>query len=155
MKKLVAVLVLVLFVAMPAVAGDKGKCAGSGEDCLAKMKTKLPHKAWLGIEYETNEKGRWVVEDVYKGSPAQKAGFEKGDVLLAINGVEYSKENKPALKEAYSKLEPGSQAKYVVERQGGKVKLAVTLGSVPKDVQAKWINEHMKNNHPDYQMASK
>ena len=155
MKKLVAVLVLVLFVAMPAMAGDKGKCAGSGEDCLAKMKTKIAHKAWLGIEYETNEKGRWVVEDVYKGSPAQKAGFEQGDVLLAINGVEYSKANKPALKEVYSKLEPGSQAKYVVERQGGKVKLGVTLGSVPKDVQAKWINEHMKNHHPDYQMASK
>jgi len=155
MKKLVAVLVLVLFVAMPAMAGDKGKCSGSGEDCLAKMKTKIAHKAWLGIEYETNEKGRWVVEAVHKSRPAHKAGLEKGDVLLAINGVEYAKENKPALKEAYSKLEPGSQAKYVVERQGGKVKLAVTLGSVPKDVQAKWINEHMKNNHPDYQMASK
>ena len=155
MKKLVAVLVLVLVVALPAMAGEKGKCAGSGEDCLKKMSQKMAHKAWLGIEYDTNEQGRWVVEDVYKGSPAQKAGFEQGDVLLAINGVEYSKENKPALKEAYSKLEPGSQAKYVVERQGGKVKLAVTLGSVPKEVQAKWINEHMKNYHPDYQMASK
>jgi hypothetical protein len=26
---------------------------------------------------------------------------------------------------------------------------------VPKEVQAKWINEHMKTQHPDYQMASK
>ena len=155
MKKLVAVLVLVLVVALPAMAGEKGKCAGSGEDCLKKMSQKMAHKAWLGIEYDTNEQGRWVVEDVYKGSPAQKAGFEQGDVLLAINGVEYSKGNKPALKEVYSKLEPGSQAKYVVERQGGKVKLAATLGSVPQEVQAKWINEHMKNHHPDYQMASK
>ena len=155
MKKLFAVLVVALIVAMPAMAGDKGKCAGSGEDCLKKMEQKSAHKAWLGIEYETNDQGRWVVKDVYKGSPAQKAGFEQGDVLLAINGVEYSKENKPALKELYSTLEPGSQTKYVVERQGGKVKLAATLGSVPKEVQAKWINEHMKNHHPDYQMASK
>ena len=155
MKKLFAMLLLVLFVAMPAVAGEKGKCAGNGEDCLAKMKTKIAHKAWLGIEYETNEQGRWVVEDVYKGSPAQKAGFEQDDVLLAINGVEYSKANKPALKEVYSKLEPGSEAKYVVERQGGKVKISATLGWVPEEVQAKWINEHMKKNHPEYQMASK
>ena len=143
MKKLVAMLALVLVVALPAMAGEKGKCAGSGEDCLKKMSQKMAHKAWLGIE------------DVYKGSPAQNAGFEQGDVLLAINGVEYSKGNKPALKEVFSKLEPGSQAKYVVERQGGKVKLAATLGSVPQEVQAKWINEHMKNHHPDYQMASK
>ena len=155
MKKLVAVLVLVLVVALPAMAGEKGKCAGNGEDCMKKMSQKMEHKAWLGIEYDTNEQGSWVVEDVYKGSPAQKAGFEQGDVLLAINGVEYSKENKPALKEVFSKLEPGSQATYVVERQGGKVKLAAILGSVPKEVQAKWINEHMKKNHPDYQMASK
>ena len=155
MKKLIAVLVVALVVALPAIAGEKGKCAGSGEDCLKKMQQKMAHKAFLGIEYETNEQGRWVVEDVYKGSPAQKAGFEQGDVLLAINGVEYSKENKPALKEVYSKLEPGSHAKYVVERQGGKVKIVATLGSVPEEVQAKWILEHMIKHHPDYQMASK
>jgi hypothetical protein len=37
MKKLVAVMVLVLVVALPALAGGKGKCAGSGDDCLKKM----------------------------------------------------------------------------------------------------------------------
>jgi len=55
----------------------------------------------------------------------------------------------------YSKLEPGSSATYYVKRGDKKVKLDATLGSVPKDLQAKWINEHMENNHPEMQMASK
>ena len=155
MKKLFAILVVMLIVAMPTMAGEKGKCAGSGEDCLKKMEQKIAHKAWLGIEYETDDSGRWVVTDVVDNSPAQKAGFQKGDVMLAVNGEKYSKENKKALSAAYSKLEPGSTAQYIVKRGDGKVKLDATLGSVPKDLQAKWIHEHMDNNHPEMKMASK
>ena len=155
MKKMFAILVVMLIVAMPAMAGEKGKCAGSGEDCMKKMKAKYGEKAWLGIEYDTDDHGRWVVAEVYKGSPAQKAGFESGDVLLAINGAEYSKENKKELKAVFSKIEPGSQVQYVVKRQGGKVKLDVQLGSVPNEVIAEWVGEHMINDHSEMRVASK
>jgi predicted metalloprotease with PDZ domain len=155
MRKVYAVLVMVLVLAMPAMAGEKGKCAGSGEDCLSKMKAKYAEKAWLGITYDTDDHGRWVVKEVYDRSPAQKAGFEKGDVLLAIDGVKYTKENKKELKAAYAKLEPGSATTYWVKRQGEKVKIDATLGKVPKDVQKEWIAEHMEHSHPEYQMASK
>lgn len=152
----VLVVVLMLAVAMPMFAGEKGKkCEGSGEDCVKKMKAKYEHKAWLGIEYEATEHGRWAISKVVSDSPAEKAGFEKGDVILAVNGVEYSKENKKAVKAVYSELEPGSTATYVVKRQGGKVKLEATLGSVPKDLQKKWIQAHMTDYHPEMQMASK
>ena len=155
MRKLCVVMLAMLIVAMPAMAGDKGKCEGSGEDCLKAMKAKYAHKAWLGIEYDTDDSGHWVVSKVVSGSPAQKAGFEQGDVMLAVNGAKYSKENKAELKAVYSKLEPGSSATYYVKRGDGKVKLEATLGSVPKDLQAKWINEHMEKNHPEMKMASK
>ena len=155
MKKLCVVLLAMLVLATPALAGDKGKCEGSGEDCLKKMEKKIAHKAWLGIEYDTDESGHWVVSKVVPNSPAQKAGFEKGDVMLAVNDVKYSKDNKKALSAVYSKLEPGSSTTYWVKRADGKVKLDATLGSVPKDLQAKWINEHMEKNHPEMKMASK
>jgi S1-C subfamily serine protease len=155
MRKVFAVLVVVLVLAMPAMAGEKGKCKGSGEDCLAKMKAKYGEKAWLGIGYDTDQSGHWVVDKVYDRSPAQKAGFQKGDVLLAVNDVKYTKDNKKALKEIYGTFTPGSEATYWVKRDGEKVKLQATLGSVPKDVQKEWIAEHMQNNHPEMQMASK
>ncbi len=64
MRKVFALLVMVLFLAMPALAGEKGKCKGSGEDCLTKMKAKYSEMAWLGISYDTDEKGHWVVDKV-------------------------------------------------------------------------------------------
>lgn len=155
MKKFGVLFVVVLLLAAPAMAGDKKACNGDPDDCAKKMKTKLAQKAWLGISYETDEKGRWVVESVEPDSPAKAAGFEKGDVMLAVNGVEYTKENKPKLKQVYSKLEPGSEATYVVSRQGGKVKLHATLGHVPDEKQAEWIAEHMSKSHGETQMAAK
>jgi len=155
MRKVFAVLVMVMFLAAPAMAGEKGKCTGSGEDCLTKMKAKYAEKAWLGIGYDTDESGHWVVNEVYDRSPAQKAGFAKGDVMLAIDGVKYTKDNKKALKAVYAELEPGSTTTYWVKRDGEKVKLEATLGKVPKDVQKQWIAEHMQHNHPEMQMAAK
>jgi len=155
MKRFGVILVVVLLVSAPAMAGEKGACNGSPEDCAKKMKTKLAQKAWLGISYDTDDYGRWVVSEVEPGSPAQKAGFEKGDVMLAVDGVKYSKETKSELKAVYAKLAPGSEATYVVKRQGGKVKLQATLGHVPDEVQAKWIAEHLSESHTETQMASK
>ena len=155
MKKLFAIMVVMLIVALPAAAGDKAKCKGSGEDCLAKMKTKLAEKPWLGIGYETDEHGHWVVKKVYEGSPAEAAGFQKGDIMLAMQGEQYTKDNKEALKAIYKDLEVGSDVQYVVKRQGGKLKLDATLAHVPKDLQKLWIAEHMEHNHPEMQMASK
>ena len=119
------------------------------------MKAKYAEKAWLGIGYDTDESGHWVVNKVYDRSPAQQAGFQKGDILLAVNGVKYSKDNKKELKAAYATFEPGTETTYYVKRDGEKVKLQATLASVPKDLQKLWIAEHMEHSHPDYQMASK
>ena len=148
-------MVAVLAAAIPAVAGDKGACKGDPNDCAKKMEQKLANKAWLGISYDTDDQGRWVVTSIEPDSPAQKAGFEKGDVMLAVDGVKYSKENKSDLKAVYAKLSPGSEATYVVLRKGGKVKLTATLSHVPNEVQAEWIAEHMSKYHSDTQMASK
>lgn len=155
MKRCAVLLVVALLAAAPAMAGEKGTCEGNPDDCAKKMEQKLSQKAWLGISYDTDEKGRWVVSEVEPGSPAQNAGFKKGDVMLAVDGVAYSKDNKAELKAVYAKLKPGSEATYVVSRQGGKVKLQAKLGHVPEELQAKWIAEHMSKYHSDTQMASK
>jgi len=155
MRKVFALLVVMLVLAMPAMAGEKGKCTGNAEDCLKKMQAKYAEKAWLGIGYDTDDSGHWVVNEVYDRSPAQKAGFQNGDILLAVNDVKYSKDNKKALKEVYGTFEPGTETTYWVKRGGEKVKLTATLGSVPEDLQKLWIAEHMEHSHPEFQMASK
>ena len=151
MKKLL-IMLMALAVSLSAGAGEK--CDGSGEDCMAKMKTKYAEKAWLGVEYDKTDHGQLVVKKVYSDSPAQEAGFQKGDVLLTMQGEEYSKANKAAIKKVYSGIKPGSDVQYVVKRQGAKVELDATLAHVPKEVQKKWIAEHMEKYHSEKQVAS-
>jgi S1-C subfamily serine protease len=76
-------------------------------------------------------------------------------VLLAINGVEMTDDNKEALKKAKHAMAPGSTATYVVKRQGGKVKLKAELGKVPAEMRAQWIGEHLVDQHSQVKMASK
>ena len=151
MKKLM-IMLMALAVSFAAVAGEN--CGSDSEDCLAKMKTKYAEKAWLGVEYDKTDHGQLVVKKVYLDSPAHEAGFQKGDILLTMEGEEYSKANKTAIKKIYSGIKPGSAVDYVVKRQGAKVELDATLAHVPKEVQKKWIAEHMEKYHSEKQVAS-
>lgn len=145
----IMVFALVIAVAMPAAAGEKHhkKCDGNVEDCLAKMQQKIEKKAWLGIEMDTNDDGRYAITRVVPKSPAAKAGFEKGDVLMVMNGVDYNPKEESSIKKAWTDMSPGSTAKFVVLRQGGKVKLKAQLDHVPHDLMAQWIGEHMLKSH--------
>jgi C-terminal processing protease CtpA/Prc len=142
-------------VAIPAAAGDTHKCSASTDDCLRAMKAKMQTKAWLGIETTEAGSGRWAVAKVYPDSPAEKAGFKEGDVLIELNGVEMSKQNKEAYKKAAHELTPGSTATYTFKRDGGKKELVAQLGTVPREVMAQWIGEHMLDQHADVRVASK
>lgn len=154
MKNRIAIFLVALAVSLPAAAGGE-RCHGDADDCLAKMKTKLSQKAWLGVEYDMADNGHWAISKVHEDSPAEAAGFRKGDILLTMEGVEYSKANKKAIKEVYAGIKPGSEVEYLVDRQGNEVELEATLSHVPQDLQKKWITEHMKTNHPEFQMAAK
>ncbi len=150
--KQIAIFLIALAVALPAAAGG-ANCDGSADE-LAKMKTKLANKAWLGIEYDKTDDGYYVIKTVHDGSPADQAGFHKGDVLLTMQGEKYSKANKAALKKVWAKVEPGSEVQYVVKRDGAKVSLDATLAHVPVDLQEKWIAEHTEEHHADQQLVS-
>ena len=149
MKKQIVIFLLALAVAIPAMAGG-ANCDGSKEE-VANMQTKLAKKAWLGVEYDKGDDGYYIINTVHDGSPADQAGFQKGDLLLTMQGEKYTKANKAALKQVWSKVTPGSEVEYVVKRDGAKVSLDATLTHVPKDLQKKWIAEHMAKAHPDQQ----
>ena len=46
--------------------------------------SKLPPRPWLGVRTQELY-GRLVVERVTSGSPSEKAGIKKGDIILAVN----------------------------------------------------------------------
>jgi len=118
-------------------------CTMSKEECLKHM-AEAKNNGWLGIQYDNTEDGTSVVKDVFKGSPAEKAGFQSGDVLYALNGVELNEANADRVKTAWKSLKPGSTVNYTVKRAGASKDLTATLGKMPSDVYEAMVAEHMK-----------
>ena len=145
MRRALTIVTLSLLIALAgtALAGrPEDKCNHDAQACLNRLAAKIQSKPWLGVEMEKTDAGWMQVTAVIPGSPAAAAGFRTGDVVVAINGVLLTADKEEILKVKKS-LGPGKTASYVVKRDGGKQKLAVTLGHVPATVAATWIGEHM------------
>lgn len=154
MKRVLSLLTLtaLLLVSVSAFGGHE-KCNESTEACLKAMSAKLQKKGWLGVETDKTDSGHYRVTKVIEGSPAAYAGFQQGDVLVALNGIELTRDNKAKLTEAKKGMGPGTNAKYTVKRAGAKQQLAVTFGTVPFAVMAEWVGHHMLEQHAGVQLA--
>jgi S1-C subfamily serine protease len=140
---MVTTLSLALFLALSSMA------AAGGEKCdkahAAKAKTAMHEKAkhgWLGLDLEKNAASGYVVTRIAAGSPAEKAGFQKGDVLVAFNGIALTDANKEALKKAKMQNAVGKQVTYTISRAGAERQIAATLAKVPEEVLAEWEKEY-------------
>lgn len=147
--KIVVGFLVVASLATAAQAGEK--CTGTTQACLNKLAASAGTKAWLGIEKAKGDEG-YTVAKVYPGSPAEKAGFQAGDVLLAIDGMAIGSDD---FKKHYQKVSmPGNTVKYTVKRGGKKMHLEATLVKMPEEVFASYVGMHMLQ-HAETQSASK
>ena len=154
MKKWTAVAVAVLFAGASAALAGGEKCAEQHTQAsYEEMARKYAKKGYLGIETEKVGEGKYAVSKVASGSPAEKAGFQKGDVLVALNGARFGDANKEAVMKAKSALGPGKAATYTVSRAGSEKQITATLSEVPREVLAQWVGEHVIE-HTGYQVAA-
>lgn len=157
MKQTIWSLAFVLFFGFAAFAfaGDgHRKCDKSTQDCLDALAAKYQDHGWVGIELDHAEKGAYKVTRVVPDSPAEAAGLRRGDVLVALNGVSFAEENKAKLKAAKKGMKAGGEVTYTVQRDSHEKRVAVTLASVPTEVLAQWVGQHMLEQHSSVQLAS-
>jgi len=126
-----------------ANTADHKGCAMSKEECTKHM-AEAKNRGWLGIKYEESENGMSVVQEVVKGSPAERAGFRSGDALYALNGIQMNEANSELVGSTWKALKPGSVVNYTVKRDGNTKDLTVTLGTMPDDIYQAMVAEHMK-----------
>lgn len=156
MRKITVLALFAILVGAAFAGGTEGKKAKAGScssskaavnasnKTTCKVTEKYSQKAWLGVKGEKAwpEKGYYTkITEVVPESPAAQAGFQVGDVILAINGAKLSKDNVKAIKAAKKTLAIGQPAKYLVKRDGEKVKLTATLSKAPDHVIAQWVSE--------------
>jgi C-terminal processing protease CtpA/Prc len=154
------VLVLALALAVPSLAGEDYKCGEDTQACLNKMAAKLKERGWIGIEIDKDEQsGAMTVVKVEEDSPAMEGGFREGDVLKALNGIDFSEDNEAKLQKAWAAMKVGNEVTYTVDRQGcchikgGRTEVAVVLAPIPEEIMAKWIGNHMLRGHAAIEVA--
>jgi serine protease Do len=76
----------------------------------------------------TNSAGA-LIGDVSAGGPAARAGIERGDVIVAMNGKDVTDARQLRLDTAMSK--PGTVVKFKLVRGGKSLEVPVTLGELP------------------------
>jgi C-terminal processing protease CtpA/Prc len=146
MKKLTALLAgaVVLVLAVPAFAGHDGeKCSEDTQACLDQMSAKLQKKGYMGLEFDKNADGQYIIKKVMDGAPAAAAGFKTGDVILSVNETKW--EDKEAMKKIDWSV--GSTMAVKIDRAGKKQVLSITLAKMPDDVIARYVGAHMVENH--------
>jgi len=99
-------------------------------------------RGWLGVQIQSlsedaaqalglpNANGA-IVAEVIDGSPAQKAGFKQGDVVLKMNGT-VVKDNRD-LTRRVGALQAGETASFVVWRDNRETTISVTIAKRPDE----------------------
>jgi serine protease Do len=85
----------------------------------------------LAKQFGEKEARGALVADVGAGSPAQKSGLERGDIILEVNGKPVADSND--LRMTISMMPPDSEANLKVLRNGSEKEIAVRLSTLPTE----------------------
>jgi len=80
-----------------------------------------------------------LVAQVEKGSPAEKAGIETGDLIVGVDGHEIG--HSAELSALISEMNPGSKAKLDIVRKGENQSLSVDIGEMQSSSELAQSNE--------------
>jgi serine protease Do len=84
----------------------------------------------LAKQFGLNQGGGVLIGDVTPGTPAAKAGLEKGDIILKLNGKPV--ESRTDLQAQISQMAPGTPVRLDIWRDGKSREFDVTLGELPE-----------------------
>jgi serine protease Do len=85
----------------------------------------------LAKEFGEKEARGALVADVSAGSPAQKSGLERGDIIVEVNGKPVADSND--LRMTISMMPPDSEAQLKVLRNGSEREIGVRLSTLPTE----------------------
>ncbi|HDZ61541.1 MAG TPA: DegQ family serine endoprotease [Nitrospirae bacterium] len=108
------------------------------------IKTGKVIRGWLGVsiqpintelakQFDLEEEYGALVADVIEGSPAEKAGIMRGDVIVEFNNIKVDEPYN--LRNTVAGTSPGDIVDVTVIREGKYKKLSVTIGELPSEAQ--------------------
>lgn len=128
------------------------RCSYELHTCLDWMAKNYSNRGWAGMQLDASDYV-YTVTEIHPGSPAAKANVRPGDVLVAINGVEFIEENSEKLAALQSEMKPGAQFTYTLKRKGKRRNVEVVLVEMPFEVVAHQVGMHLLTDHLDGDLA--
>ncbi|MCC6948624.1 MAG: serine protease [Bradyrhizobiaceae bacterium] len=96
------------------------------DDLLKYGRPRRPPRPWLGI-YTIEVENRLVIAGLAKGGPAQRAGLQTGDLLLAVAGTEV-RALAPCFRKIWSLGQAGVEIPLLIWREGDTFEVRVNSG---------------------------
>lgn len=108
-------------------------------------------RGWLGVtiqnltpelakQFDLKDEKGVLVGDVIEGSPAEKAGLQRGDIITEFGGRKIDEPNQ--LRNMVANTEPGQSVEMKIIRENKKVTLKVTISDIPTDMQKPSAREY-------------
>jgi len=98
-----------------------------------------PAKAWLGASHDNSDKDHLKIGNVIPGSPAEMAGLDRDDVVLAVDERSVDENSFPRV---VSEHKPGDTIHITVIRLGKLKEIPVTLTADPRPIYSLKPMEH-------------
>ncbi len=99
-----------------------------------------PKRGFLGLQYAYEEttgsspEGRFRVRDLYPDGPAEKAGLQTDDLIVAVNGVTFRFDDELDIYRAFSWVEPGAEVELSILRDGSPLEVTLVAASEPSAI---------------------
>ncbi len=108
-------------------------------------------RGWLGVtiqnltpelakQFDLKNENGVLVGDIVDGSPAEKAGLQRGDVIVEFNGRKVEDPNQ--IRNMVANIEPGKEVEVTIIRNNQEMKKKVTITELPSDLQKPSAGEY-------------
>jgi predicted metalloprotease with PDZ domain len=141
-------LIVVALVLTTALAAETPKCNGTARDCDQQIRNMLSGRRYLGATIEDYNPGL-VIKSVHPESPADRAGLQGGDRLIALNGRSLIHASTREFKQIIADARSTGKLTMIVARRGASYrKVYARLEPYSKQQVDKIIAAHLSQSHP-------
>lgn len=140
------ILVAVWIAAAALVIADEQKCNGTARECEQQIRQFLSGRRFLGATIV--EKKGLVVQAVSPNGPAERAGLQEGDRLIACNFKSLTSATSREFKQILADARQNGLLRIIVWRRGAYKTIVTKLEPYTKEQIEKIISAHLSQSHP-------
>jgi C-terminal processing protease CtpA/Prc len=140
-------LIFVALVAAASISAEEPRCGGAARECEQKIRQMLSGRRYLGATIEDRNPGL-VIKSIEPDSPAERAGLQGGDRLIAVNGKPLTRASAREFKQILAAARETGGLFIIIARGRRYMKTDAKLEPYTKEVIAKIISAHMSQSHP-------